>query len=465
MEVLGILLSLFLLMFFAYRGYSVILFAPVFALLAAASRGFSPMPAYTELFMVKAVVYIKSFFPIFILGAVFGKVMEDTGLAKAIAYKILQYLGKERSILAVVIAGGVLTYGGVSLFVVVFAIYPFAAAMFKEAGVPKRLIPAVIVLGACTYTMDALPGTPQIQNIIPTSYFGTNVYAAPTLGIIGAILIFCGGMYYLEWRLKTAKANGESYGEGHINEPTDIDVKDMPDWKLAVIPLFAVLVINYIMSNVFSWDPNILAPFVDMKLPLTVSSVQNVVAIWALIISVVIGIILAIIIGHRNLPKGGLPKALNAGAIGSLLAIMNTASEVGYGNVIAMLPGFKSIANALLSIHIGGTPLMSEGVTVTTLAAMTGSASGGMSIALDLMAKNWLTWANSIGMSPEVLHRVAAMASGGFDSMPHNGVIITLLAVCGMTHKQSYPDIFAIVCIKTLAAFAIIAINLVTGII
>jgi H+/gluconate symporter-like permease len=465
MEVFGILLSLFLLMFFAYRGYSVILFAPVFALLAAVSQGLSPMPAYTELFMAKAVVYVKSFFPIFILGAVFGKIMEETGLAKAIAYKILQAVGKERSILSIVIAGGVLTYGGVSLFVVVFAIYPFAAAMFKEAGIPKRLIPGCIVLGACTYTMDALPGTPQIQNIIPTSFFGTTVYAAPMLGIIGGILIFLGGMYYLERRYKTAKVRGEAYGENHINEPIDIDVKDMPDWKLAIIPLLAVLIVNYIMSNVFTWDPNILAPFIAMKLPLTVSAIQNVAAIWALIISVVIGIVLAVAIGYRSLSTGGLAKALNAGAIGSLLAIMNTASEVGYGNVIAMLPGFKSIANGLLGIHIGGTPLVSEGVTVTTLAAVTGSASGGMSIALDLMAKDWLTWANSIGMSPEVLHRVAAMASGGLDSMPHNGVVITLLAICGLTHKQSYPDIFALVVIKTIVAFVVIAIHLSTGIV
>ena len=465
MEVLGIILSLFLLMFFAYRGYSVIVFAPVFALLAAVSQGLSPMPAYTELFMSKAAVYVKSFLPIFVLGAVFGKIMEETGLAKAIAYRILQAVGKERSILSIVIAGGVLTYGGISLFVVVFAIYPFAASMFKEAGIPKRLIPGCIVLGACTYTMDAFPGTPQIQNIIPTSFFGTTVYAAPMLGIIGGIMIFIGGMFYLEWRNKRAQARGEAYGENHINEQAEIDVKGMSDWKLAIIPLLAVLVVNYIMNNVFTWNPNILDPFVAMKLPLMAASAKNVAAIWSLIISVVIGIVLAVAIGYRNLAAGGLAKAINAGAIGSLLAIMNTASEVGYGNVIAMLPGFKSIANALLGIQIGGTPLMSMGVTVTTLAGITGSASGGLSIALDLMGKDWLTWANTIGMSPEVLHRVAAMASGGLDSMPHNGVVITLLAICGLTHKQSYPDIFALVLIKTLVAFIIIGIHLATGLV
>lgn len=179
MQEIGIILSLFLLMFFAYRGFSVILFAPVFALLAASLAGLPLMPAYTELFMAKGVTYIKSYFPVFLLGAVFGKVMEDTGLAKGISQWIITSLGRERAILSVVLAGAVLTYGGVSLFVVVFAVYPFASALFKQAEIPKRLVPGAIALGAFTFTMDSFPGTPQIQNIIPTNYFGTNIYAAP----------------------------------------------------------------------------------------------------------------------------------------------------------------------------------------------------------------------------------------------------------------------------------------------
>ncbi|HWQ60895.1 MAG TPA: GntP family permease, partial [Negativicutes bacterium] len=156
-------------------------------------------------------------------------------------------------------------------------------------------------------------------------------------------------------------------------------------------------------------------------------------------------------------------KALNAGTIGSLLAIMNTASEVGYGNVIASLPGFKAIAQTLLGIQIGGTPLMSEAITVNVLSGITGSASGGLSIALDLMAKDWLAWANTIGLSPEILHRVGAMAAGGLDTLPHNGGVITLLAVCGLTHKQSYPDIFFVTVMKTCMAFAVIAFYTLTG--
>jgi len=183
-----------------------------------------------------------------------------------------------------------------------------------------------------------------------------------------------------------------------------------------------------------------------------------------LIIALVCGVLLAIALGFSRLPQGGLAKSLNAGAIGSLLAIMNTASEVGYGNVIASLSGFKAISGALLGIKLGGSPLVSEAVSVTTLAGITGSASGGMSIALDLMAKDWLTWANQIGMSPEILHRVASMASGGMDTLPHNGAVITLLAVCGLTHRDSYRDIFTITCIKTAMVFAVIIFHSITGI-
>ena len=212
MEVLGILLSLFLLMFMAYQGFSVILFAPVFALLAAALQGLPIMPSYTELFMAKAVVYVKLFFPVFMLGAVFGKVMEDTLLAKGISHAIMEKLGHKHAILAVVLSCAILTYGGVSLFVVVFAVYPFAAALFKEANMPKRLIPGCIALGSFTFTMDAFPGTPQIQNIIPTTFYGTNGYAAPIAGIVGGVLIFIIGMIYLQWRLKKAMGKGEGYG-------------------------------------------------------------------------------------------------------------------------------------------------------------------------------------------------------------------------------------------------------------
>ncbi len=466
MEVLGIILSLVLLMFIAYRGYSVILFAPVLALLAAFLQGLPVMPSYTELFMGKAVTYIKAFFPVFLLGAVFGKVMEDTGLAKSIAHAILKKLGVRHAILAVVLACAVLTYGGVSLFVVAFAVYPFAAALFREGNIPKRLIPGSIALGAFTFTMTALPGTPQIQNVIPGNFYGTTIFAAPITGIVAAVIIFVAGWLWMDWRRKRAIAAGEGYGAHTLNEPEIKEGETYLPWAVAVLPLVLVVVLNYILTNM-AWDPNALVRFQAMKIPMLAPAVKNVIGIWSLIIALVCGIILAIAIGFKNLPKGGgLQKALNAGAIGSLLAIMNTASEVGYGNVIASLPGFKVIASALLGIQIGGSPLASEAVTVNILAGITGSASGGMSIALDIMSKDWLAWANSIGMSPEILHRIASLASGGMDTMPHNGAVITLLAICGLTHRESYLDIFMTSLVFTVATgFLMIVFHAITGLV
>jgi H+/gluconate symporter-like permease len=461
MDVLGIVISLFLL-----RGFSVILFAPVFALLAAALQGLPIMPSYTELFMAKAVVYVKAFFPIFLLGAVFGKVMEDTLLAKGISHAIMQKLGQRHAILAVVLSCAILTYGGVSLFVVVFAVYPFAAALFKEADIPKRLVPGCIALGSFTFTMDAFPGTPQIQNIIPTNFYGTTAYAAPILGLLGGTLIFIIGMVWLEYRRRKAAARGEGYGSHTLNEPPSAEDIALPKWYIGALPLVTVLALNFVLSRIVTWSPDSLAPLADLKIPLMAPAVKNVLGIWSLIIALVAGIILALALGYKNLPKGGggLQRALNVGAIGSLLAIMNTASEVGYGNVIAALPGFKSISAFLLGIKLGGSPLMSEAVSVTTLAGITGSASGGMSIALDLMSKNWLAWAHSVGLSPEVLSRVASMASGGCDTMPHNGAVITLLAVCGLTHRQSYADIGMMTLIKTAMVFVVIIFYSLTGI-
>jgi H+/gluconate symporter-like permease len=465
MEVFGIILSLILLVTFAYRGFSVILFAPIFALIAASLSNLPILPGYTELFMVKAVTYIKSFFPIFILGAVFGKVMEDTGMAKSIALRVIQCIGKEKVILAVSLACMVLSYGGISMFVCVFAIYPFASVMFKEAQIPKRLIPACMVLGVFTATMDCLPGTPQIQNIIPTTYLGTSLYSAPILGTIGGILLVLISYLYLEWRRKTAMTNGEGYGQHTRNESVIDDSISLPPWYLSIIPLLLVLVMNFVLSTVYTWDPALLAPFQTMKMPLVASAIKNVISIWSLIVGLVSGIVIASVLGYKYIPKSGsLVNALNAGAIGSLLAIMNTASEVGYGNVIASLPAFHTVANVLMGVG-ADSPLLNAAIMVNILAGVTGSASGGLSIALEIFGQHWLEATAAAGIPPEVLHRVVAMASGGLDSLPHNGAVITILAVCGLTHRESYKDIFAITCFKVITAFLMVGLYLLTGIV
>jgi len=458
MAVLGIILSLLLLMFMAYRGFSVIFFAPVFAILAAVFSGMAIMPTYTEIFLPNLANYVKVYFPFFLLGAVFGKVMEESGAAKAIAKAIVNKLGKKQAILAVVLSAAILTYGGVSLFVVAFAVYPFAASIFKEADIPKRLVPATIALGAFTFTMDALPGTPQIQNSIPMKFFNTDLYAAPIFGTLGAIMVLVGGIAYLEWRKRTAQAAGEGYGTDHKNEPEVVEDGNLPNPLLAALPLVSVLAVSLILQklvfpkwDILSWVTQ--APYNIAKTGV-VGSMNN----WALMIALVVGIALAFVINPSRI-KGNVAKAINAGAIGSLLAVMNTASEVGFGNVIKSLPGFQTIAHALTGINGGGSPLLSEAVTVNVLSGVTGSASGGMSIALDTFGKQYLDWALRAGVDPQLLHRVASMASGGMDTLPHNGAVITLLGIAGLTHKQAYKDIFAITLLKTGTVFTLILLQ------
>lgn len=461
MQELGILISLLCLIFMAYRGFSVIIFAPIFAILAAMASGYDFLPTYTERFMPTAVSYIKSFFPIFLLGAIFGKVMEEGGLAKSIAKGVIHLIGHQRAIYAIVISCAILVYGGVSLFVVAFAVYPFAASLFKEANIPKRLIPGAIGFGAFTFAMDCLPGSTQIQNIIPTKYFGTTSYAAPVTGIIGGIIMFAAGMMWLEYRRKKAAKNGEGYGNHTLNEPEVRDDEKVPDIKLALLPLIVVIGGNFVFTQIMSkWDPAIMDGIKGA------ASLPSVVGIWALIVSLSLGILLAMAIGWGNMKRHkGIASAINAGAIGSLLAIMNTASEVGYGNVIASLPGFKTITAWLMSIGGSGTPLLSEAVSVSVLSGLTGSGSGGLSITLETMGSQYLAWAVQSGISPELLHRIGAMACGSMDTLPHNGAVITLLAICGLTHRQAYADIFAITILKTVVCYIMVAIVAIFGIV
>lgn len=465
--VIGILISLGLLMFIAYRGYSVIFWAPVLALFAAFTAGFPLFATYTEIFMTKGMAYAKSYFPVFLLGAVFGKVMEESGAAKAIARWIIKKMGAGKAIFAVVMSCAILTYGGVSLFVVAFAVYPFAAALFKEGDIPKRLIPACIALGSFTFTMTAFPGTPQIQNLIPGKYFGTTGYAAPTVGIIAGLMMAVGGIWWLEWRKKKLIAAGENYGSMHnyVNEPDAAKAEDdnLMNPVVALLPLLTVLVLNYTFTKmILGWDPAFLKSYPDFAN----INISSIVAIWALIGALVIGIALAIALGWKQIKtEANMVKAINTGAIGSLLAIMNTSSEVGYGSVIQKLPGFQTVADFMMSID-PGTPLVSEAITVNVLAGITGSASGGMSIALEAMGQRYLDWGNAVGLNPELLHKIASLSSGGFDSLPHNGAVITLLAICGLTHKASYPDLGMVsVVIPFLSTFILIVVSTILGIV
>jgi H+/gluconate symporter-like permease len=457
-----VLLALALLMFVAYRGFSVILFAPVCALLAVLFTDPSlVLPMFSGVFMDKMVGFIKSYLPVFLLGAVFGKVIELSGFARSIVSAVIRLVGRERTMLSIVLVCALLTYGGVSLFVVVFAVYPFAAEMFRQGGIPKRLIPGTIALGAFTFTMDALPGSPQIQNIIPTTFFRTDTWAAPWMGVIGSIFILVVGLAYLEWRRKQAARAGEGYGTRLVNEPEPFPDEKLPNPWLAVAPLVIVGVMNKVFTMLIPrfYGETHTAQLAGMAKPLT-TQVSSVVAIWAVEGALLLGILTVVVFAFGPL-KQRFAEGSKTAVAGALLAATNTASEYGFGGVIAALPGFLVIAEGLKAIP---GVLVNEAVTVTALAGITGSASGGMSIALATMADSFIAGAQSAGIPLEVLHRVAAMASGGMDTLPHNGAVITLLAVTGLTHKDSYRDIFAITLVKSAAVFVVIGVFYATGI-
>lgn len=460
MSFLIVLAALCFLMWIAYRGYSVILFAPLVALGAVALTDPSLVaPMFSGLFMDKMVGFLKNYFPVFLLGAVFGKVIELSGFSRSIVAGSIRLLGESRAILSIVTVCALLTYGGVSLFVVVFAVYPFAAELFRQSGIPKRLIPGTIALGAFTFTMDAVPGTPQIQNIIPTTFFGTDGWAAPVLGIAGSIFILIVGLTYLEWRRRQAKNAGEGYGDPAtlVNEPETPSDTSLSHPLIALLPLIAVGVVNKLLTQ---WIPEYYGketsfiPAVMGQSTPVVQETSKLAAIWAVEGALIVGILLVFAFaGKRVLSQ--FAAGSKAAIAGALLAAMNTASEYGFGAVIAALPGFLVVANALNSIP---NPLVNEAITVTALAGITGSASGGLSIALAAMSESFIANANAAGIPMEVLHRIASMASGGMDTLPHNGAVITLLAVTGLTHRQAYKDVFAITIIKTMAVFVVIGL-------
>lgn len=453
MSVLGILVSLGLLMWLAYRGLNVILIAPLLAMLAVLLGGDSRLFAmYTQVFMTALGGFLVKYFPLFLLGAVFGRLMHDSGSAEAIARAIANRLGARHAVLAVVLATAILTYGGVSLFVVAFTVYPVASALFRHSAIPKRLIPGALTLGLGTFTMTALPGTPSLQNAIPMPYFGTDLYAAPALGLLASAIMLGLGMLWLVRRERSARAQGEGYGEHLADPPSAQPGAALPPLVLGLAPLLVLVVSTYSFTR-------FVIPVMDTSYLASpqfgATKLDDVRGLWALIAGLSLATVAAFVLHRTRLSD--VRTSLNQGTTSSLLPVFNTASEVGYGTVIASLAGFTLIRDACLGAF-PGNPLVGEAIAVNVLAGITGSASGGLSIALAAMGPRFVSEGAAAGVSPDLLHRVATLASGGLDTLPHNGAVITLLAICQLTHRQSYKDIFVVSLAVPLLALAVVLV-------
>jgi len=476
MGLLGILVGLGLLIWLAFRGWSVLLLAPAAALVAALFGGEPLLANWTQIFMGSAARFLAQFFPLFLLGAVFGKLMDDSGSVSAVANFMTESLGERHVMLAVVLAGALVTYGGVSLFVAFFVLAPMAQALFRAAAIPRRLMPAAIILGTSTFTMSALPGTPSIQNAIPMPFFGTTPFAAPGLGIIASIIMLGFGLWWLRRAEASARRSGEGYGaeaSGAVDAAADDEMvrerattarefdpaeihhghrsNSVPSIPVAALPLVVVILVNLTMSL-----------FILRRLDFSFlaeerwggTSISAVAGVWSVVVALAAAIATVIVFNRGRLPV--LRESMDAGANASVLPALSVASLVGFGAVIAALPAFTVVRDWVLAIE--GGPLVSLAVATNVLAALTGSASGGLTIALDALGQTYMTIAAQSGINPALMHRVAVIGSGTLDILPHNGAVVTLLAVCGSTHRESYFDIVIVGIVG--AIFALVAVIL-----
>jgi len=478
----GILTGLGLLIWLAYRGWSVLLLAPLAAMVTALFAREPLLAHWTQTFMSSAAGFLAQFFPLFLLGALFGKLMEDSGSVTAIARFVTERLGTHRTMLAVVLAGAIVTYGGVSLFVAFFVLVPMAQQLFRSAGIPRRLMPGAIVLGTSTFTMSAFPGTPSIQNAIPMPFFGTTPFAAPGLGILASLIMFGFGMWWLGREEARSRINDEGWGGTEPSsgerlavdetlrerattarefDPAEIARTKANETPLAflpaALPLVIVVSVNLAMS-IF------LIPRLDTSFLSEVrwgeTSVAAVGGVWAVMTALLCAIVAVLAFNFHRLLT--VRETMDAGANASVLPALSVASLVGFGAVVAAVPAFEVVREAVLRIE--GGPLVSLAVSTNLLSALTGSASGGLTIALDALAPVYMERAAEIGLAPALLHRVAVIGAGTLDSLPHNGAVVTLLAVCGSTHRESYRDIVVVGIVGPIMALtAIIVLGSIVG--
>ncbi|MBA4536898.1 GntP family permease [Bacillus aquiflavi] len=427
LSMIGLIGGLALLIILTMRGMNLLIVGPISALFVALLSG---MPLFPQLvsegeanfvgnYMSGFSGFVTSWYLMFLLGAIFGKVMEDSGAADSVSKFVVEKLGMKYAVLAIVAACAVLTYGGVSLFVVAFSVYPMAISLFKEANLPRRFIPAALAFGSVTFTMTSA-GSPEIQNWIPIEYLDTTPYAGWEVSLIVAIFMAIFGYWWLKRMIMKAVSNGETF----IRQESDpvVGNQPLPNPFMGMIPLIVVLIISFIFHN---------------------SLKQS-----ALIIALLCGVVATYLLNRRYFRH--FWNAVSEGTLGALIAIGNTAAVVGFGGVAKAVPAFEAAVHYMTSIP--GSPLIGGALAVSVIAGMTGSASGGQVIALPVLAPHYL----DMGVNPEALHRVAAISSGALDSLPHNGYVVTTIrAICGESHQAAYNPMAAVSVIVPLIGVAL----------
>ncbi|MDT0593972.1 GntP family permease [Glaciecola petra] len=405
LSLVGLIGGLVLLIVLTIRGMNLFIAAPLCALIVALCNHmpvFAGDSNFVVTYMSGFSGFVASWFFMFLLGAIFGKFMEDTGAADSLARAIISKLGYKHAVFAVVAACALLTYGGVSVFVVAFSVYPMALSLFKDANLPRRFIPATLAFGSVTFTMTSA-GSPEIQNWIPIKYLGTSPFAAWEVSLVVAILMAVLGFWWLKRMVRIAVANGEVFQAKSIDP--EIKERDYPHPLTGLVPLLVVLLISFLLHEAY--------------------------AQFALIAALGGGVITIMAVNYRYF--NNMSEAINMGTTGALIAIGNTAAVVGFGAIAKTTAAFQNTVD--LMTQIPGNELIGAAIAVSVIAGLTGSASGGQAIALPEVAPYYLDQ----GVNPEQLHRIVSISSGALDSLPHNGYVVTTIrAICHETHQNAY---------------------------
>jgi H+/gluconate symporter-like permease len=451
MTTLGLLGSVVLLIVLALRGINIIFASLLCSTVVILTNNLPIATGLAQYFSfgpLGAFTFAGKFFLLFAAGAIFGRVMGESHAAASIALRLIDKLGADRALWITVLACALLTYGGVVVFVVIFAMYPLGLKLLQEADIPKRLFCAALALGAGTFTLTALPGTPSIQNVIASVGLGTDLFAGFWLGIGGGVLMLVFGMWYLETERKKARLAGEHFELGPNDKIFEVEQDQYPHWMLAMVPITIVLsliIAPRLMDSLATGDSGL------AQLVLFASSQP---VVWPSI-ALIFGSVVACLM-FKSIRASAL-NVMGQGTNDAIMPLINTAAVIGFGGVVTQTVGFEVFSAALLGSDL--PPLISAFTSVSLVSAITGSASGGLQIFMQTLAPAYL----EMGIEPQVLHRIVTIASGGFDSLPHCGAVVAMLTITGLTHKQAYKDVGVItvvipvvVCLILIGALAII---------
>lgn len=406
LSTLGVILALIALSLLCFKGFHPVVVGLLASAIVALTGGLNLLDSILKSYVPGVAAFFTSYFIIFFFSALLGKIYEETGAAKTVAEKLSNLFGPKLAMLAVCLSTAALIYGGITSFVVIFAIYPIALVLFEKADIPDRLIPGIVCLGLWSFAMTG-PASTQIQNIMPMQALGTSSVAGGFPGVIGAVCMFAFGIVYMMWMEKRARVADE-----HFEFPTHVERFSDDRERPGIIPALIPLIFVIIVFNVFKWNINI-----------------------ALFISV----ILSVALFFRYFPEGQLVKTLNEGAAASVTVIINTAAIVGFGSVVKSVPFFEKAVEFLSSSNLH--PYVVSLTTANGLAGIMGSSSGSIALTLTTLDATIKQW-GAMGYNLGYIHRLISVGGGGLDSLPHCGAIISVLAVCGLTHKKAYFPIF-----------------------